>query len=182
MKSLYFHFIIALVVLIGCAKNDPATSLNAWDPHELPQGYIPIILSLPDAEKILGEAAHVTDSTLTIKEDVNQYLLTYTAKQVDTQTGKTGNLYYMFEQYDDASGAQKSYTSIKKSNENHEGVEVLQGVGDEAYFHSDSENFYFILIRKGKHMIRMKVNKITSNTSLEEFNAVARNITSALPG
>ena len=57
---------------------------------------------------------------------------------------------------------------------------MIHDLGDEAYFHSDGENFYFILVRKGLKMIRMKVNKITSNTSVAEFNRVARKITEAL--
>ena len=53
-------------------------------------------------------------------------------------------------------------------------------MGDEAYFHSDGQNFYFIIVRKGEKMFRIKVNKITSTTSLKEFNMIAKNITASL--
>jgi len=133
-----------------------------------------------DAEKILGEPAHLTDSSTTIKEDTLEYRCTYAANSKDQKTGKTGIVYFLFDQYAKASIAEKIYSSIRVANENHEGFKVLHDMGDEAYFHSDGRNFYFILVRKGEKMIRMKVNKITTTTSLNEFNLVAKNITAAL--
>ncbi|MGV8093724.1 MAG: hypothetical protein AB2L24_17840, partial [Mangrovibacterium sp.] len=72
------------------------------------------------------------------------------------------------------------YASIKTANEGHEGIKILDDIGDEAYFHSDGENFYFILVRKGEKVLRMKVSKITGKTSLNQFNLIARNITASL--
>ncbi|MFI5212130.1 MAG: hypothetical protein ACHQIH_04550, partial [Ignavibacteria bacterium] len=89
-------------------------------------------------------------------------------------------IYYLFEKYDNVSFAQKHYTSIKTSNKDHEGFKVLYGIGDEAYLHSDYENFYFIIVRKGEKIFNMKVNKITSKTSLNEFNSIAKNLAAAL--
>ena len=133
-----------------------------------------------DAEKILGEQAQLTDSSTTLKEDTLEYRCAYTANAKDQKTGKTGVVYFLFEQYAKVSIAKKVYSSIKTANENHEGVKVLHDMGDEAYFHSDGQNFYFILVRKGEKMLRMKVNKTTSTTSLNEFNLIAKNITAAL--
>lgn len=48
-------------------------------------------------------------------------------------------------------------------------------MGDEAYFQG-SENFHFIMVRKGDRIFVMKVNKITSKTSLDEFMLTAKNI------
>jgi len=69
------------------------------------------------------------------------------------------------------------YHDIKTANEDHEGITTLTDLGDEAYFHTDSENFYFIMVRKGVIVFNMKVNKITSLTSRDEFNNVAQVIT-----
>lgn len=133
-----------------------------------------------DAEKILGEQAHLTDSSSTIKEDTLEYKCTYTANSKDLKTGKTGVVYFLFEQYAKVSIAEEVYSSIRAANENHEGFKVLHDMGDEAYFHSDGQNFYFILVRKGEKMLRMKVNKTTSTTSLDEFNLIAKDITYSL--
>ena len=50
----------------------------------------------------------------------------------------------------------------------------MPGLGDEAYYHSDGENFYFFLVRKKEKMLRLKVNKVTSHSSEAEFKAVTR--------
>ena len=138
------------------------------------------LFTLPEAERILGEKAQLTDSSSTTKDNVLIYQCSYTAHSPDQKTGKTGAVYFMLEQYKENEAAHQAYASIKSSNENHEGVKVLNDLGDEAYFHSDEENFCFILVRKGKKMIRIKVNKITSKTSLSEFHLIARNITNSL--
>ena len=85
----------------------------------------------------------------------------------------------MMEEYPEATAAGKVYNSIMEANRPN-GINELQGLGDEAYFHSDNTNFLFILARKGNKMIRMKVNKITSNTSREAFDNTARKIIEAI--
>lgn len=138
------------------------------------------LLTEEEAERILGQPAHLSDSLTTISSDVLEYKSTYTADTVNQHDGKLGNLYFLVEEYAQLNAAKDSYASIKKSNEDHEGVKVLTGVGDEAYFHSDGDNFCFLLVRKGNKMFRMKVNKITSKTSIDDFNLVANRIASAL--
>jgi hypothetical protein len=139
------------------------------------------IFTLSDAEKILGEPAHLTDSVSATKGQwIYQFNSTYTANSADTKSGKTGNIYFMFEEYHGTVSAKEVYSSIKKSNEDHEGIETLTGYGDEAYFHTDNENFYFILVRKKNLLFRLKVNKITSKTSIEEFKTISKRIANNL--
>ena len=142
--------------------------------------YLNKLFTLSDAEKILGEQASLTDSSTTIKGNILTYSCAYLANAKDSKSGKIGSIYFLFEKYDEISSAKKEYSSIKAANENHEGVKVLHDIGDEAYFHSDGQNFYFIMVRKGQNVFNMKVNKITSKTSLDEFNLIAKNITNAL--
>ena len=136
--------------------------------------------SKSDAEKILGEKAYLSDGSSTVKKDTLEIKRAYTAHSTDQKTGKTGVIYFMIEKYDQDSSAKKAYNFIKVANENHEGVKIIHDMGDEAYFHSDGKNFYFILARKGKIMFRIKVNKITSHTSLNEFNLISKKISDAL--
>jgi hypothetical protein len=149
--------------------NRPNTSIHPSD-----------LFTVHDAEKILGEQAHVTDSSTLAKEDILTYSCAYFANAKDSISGKTGCIYFLFEKYYQIASAKKKYSSIKIANENHDGIKVLDDIGDEAYFHSDGQNFYFIMVRKGKNVFNMKVNKITSKTSLDEFNQIAKNITNAL--
>ena len=138
------------------------------------------LLSLSDAEKILGEKAHVSDSSDYLSNGQLTLKRTFTADNIDLETRKKGNIYFMFEHFDQDSSAHKVYADIKKANEGHAGIMPLNGVGDEAYFHSDGENFYFVLVRKGSKLLRMKVNKITSHSSKTEFVNIARQISAKM--
>ncbi|HEY6977595.1 MAG TPA: hypothetical protein VH396_14960, partial [Chitinophagaceae bacterium] len=131
------------------------------------------LLTLSDAEKIMGEPAELTCNTFIKKTDTLEYRCDYTAHLQDTITGKTGKLYFMYEVYADVAAAQNAYTAIYKANSGHEGVEIVTGLGDEAYYHSDGTNFYFFLVRKSEKMFRMKLNKVTSHSSEVKFKEVS---------
>ena len=137
------------------------------------------LLTLEDAEKIMGQKAKLTDSVTSFNYHFSIFNCGYTALEADKKTGKTGKLYLACWQYDNVDSAHNAYTFIKVGNEKN-GIKVLQGFGDEAYFHTDNTNFYFIIVRKDKKVFDMKVNKTTSTTSVEEFNAVAEKITAML--
>src|ERR1700752_4169372 len=162
MKKI-FRVAIAALFFWGCngANSLPTKEIEPGDST---------FMSIADAEKILGERTHTAEDKSRTKGEITVWQCSYMADTVDEKTGKTGIIYFMLEEYKELSEAQKNYSSIKKANENH-GIKTLHDSGDEAYFHSDNENFYFILARKGKKMFRIKVNKITSHTSLDEFNA-----------
>ena len=136
-------------------------------------------LSLADAQKILGEPAHLVDSTTTIGTDEISYQSDYQADETDPKTQKTGAIYFILQGYNELSAAQKRYSVIRDANKDH-GIKELTGLGDEAYFHTDNENFYFIMVRKGINVFNIKVNKITSKTSLDAFNKVAREMAANL--
>src|SRR5678815_5032557 len=51
------------------------------------------LLTLADAEKIMGEPAELTCNTFTKKDDTLEYKCDYTALSQDLVTGKTGKLY-----------------------------------------------------------------------------------------
>ena len=138
------------------------------------------LLTLLDAEKILGEKGSLTDSSTTHGKDAVNFACSYKAISEDKKTGKTGTLYFLLEEYNLVSGAEKRYKFIKEANSNNAGIKTLDGLGDEAYFHSDKENFYFVMVRKGNKVFNLKVNKITSFTSLNVFNTVTKKITEAL--
>lgn len=138
------------------------------------------LFTLSDAEKILGEPAHLSDSSTTRDADGLKYLCGYKAKKKDPKSKKTGAVYFFVQEYNELSAAEARYGFIRTANANHKGIKVLDDIGDEAYFHSDGENFYFIMVRKGAKVFNMKVNKITSNTSLAEFNTIAKRITDSL--
>ena len=156
------------------------TILISKSSHQKNSFFNRVYFSKSDAEKILGEKAFLSDSSSIIKKDTLERKSAYTAYSKDQKTDKTGVIYFMIEQYSQDLSAKNAYNTIKVANEKHEGVKTVHDMGDEAYFHSDGRNFYFILVRKGKIMFRIKVNKITSHTSLNEFNLVSKKISDDL--
>ena len=148
--------------------------------HQEDSFFTRVYFSKSDAEKILGEKAFLSDSSSTMKKDTLECKSAYTAYSKDKKKDKTVTIYFMIEHYSQELSAKNAYNSIKTANENHEGVKIVHDMGDEAYYHSDGQNFYFILVRKGKIMFRIKVNKITSHTSLSEFNLVSKKISDGL--
>jgi hypothetical protein len=133
------------------------------------------LFQLTDAEKVLGEPAHLSDSGTRKSASAVVFQSAYKAEKEDFKSKKTGSVYFLLEQYHEIPDAQKKYESTRKANEDH-GIQVRNNLGDEAYFHTDSVNFYFIMVRKGARVLSMKVNKVTSTTSLDQFNAVTRKI------
>ena len=135
------------------------------------------LFTIMSAERILGQSAFMHERR-SVKSGTNRlYQSGYTAFQKDN--GVNGSVYYLLEQYNDELSAHQYYIDTRNANAKN-GIKVLTYVGSEAYFQSDNGHFYFIMIRKGNKVFNMKVNKITSHTSLAEFNKVAREIAEAL--
>lgn len=140
----------------------------------------PKLLTLSDAEKIMGERAKLTCNTFLKRGDTLEYKCDYTALSEDVITSKTGKLYFMYEIYSGVAAASNAYAAIYQANRGHEGIEVVPGLGSEAYYHSDKTAFYFFVVRKNEKMIRLKLNKITSHSSVKEFKEATRRIVDKL--
>jgi hypothetical protein len=168
MNKNWLLLMLMSIFLLGCTKQNTLLPRNAktidWTPE--------VILTLTDAERILGEAGHLDEAVSYLDGGTKVYISQYSANKTDEISGKTGVLYFMIEEYQSVDSARNSYESIRAANEKAAGVEPLSGVGSEAYFHSDGENFLFVLTRSEKFMIRMKVNKTTSHTDQAAFREV----------
>lgn len=138
-----------------------------------------LLFTRADADKIMGEPTRLTDSSFKAAPEVSSYLCGYQANSKDSVTGRTGAIYFLFEQYKDISGARIKFESIYASNKPY-GAEKVSSLGDEAYYHTDKQNFDFIMVRKGNYVFNMKVNKRTSTTSLNEFKKVAGRIAASV--
>jgi hypothetical protein len=133
-----------------------------------------------DAERIMGEPLRLTNNTPSSTPQAASHLYGYEAV-AKVATGRPGAIYFLFEQYHDEAEAIKRYVGTRDANKPM-GIEELPGLSDGAYYHTDGQHFYFIMVRKGKYVFNIKVNKITQTTSLAEFKKTAKNITAALPG
>ena len=125
-------------------------------------------LDKADAEKILGLAARQMESETFTEDNVLQHKCSWKATQEDLNS----NLYYLDEQYKNAESAHKVFEDIVVSNRNNPG-QTRPDIGDEAWLHSDGTNFCLLMVRKGNRIIRMKVNKLTKETSIDEMKRIA---------
>jgi len=130
-------------------------------------------LSFAEAEKILGGRVELITNSWTFTADKTRFDCTYHVTQKDKKSGREINLFFTLEEDSSEEGAKRVYADIWNSNKDHRGIESLSGIGDEAYAHSDKSNFHFVMARKGKFTIRMKVNKAPETTSLEELKIFA---------
>lgn len=128
-----------------------------------------------DAERIMGQSSRMTESHTTITKASKTYQAAYTGLSKDEATGKIGKIYYMIEQFPDEMSAHYSYLGIMRANEKN-GIKKIDHLGKEAYFHTDNQNFSFIMVRKGNVTYRIKVNQTTSKTSVTALNEVAKRI------
>lgn len=165
-----FHSIAFLAIIIGSFSN----SIDSVAPT-------PDCLSVGDAEKILGARAKQIESSSEERNHIVRHKCTY-AGQVIPESKQISNLYYVFERYSDPVSAHKTYTDILTGNESMAGQTVLNTIGDEAWFHTDKENFCLLIFRKKNIVVRIKVNKLTSQTSTKALQDICKRIASEIKG
>ena len=178
--NLFSLFSLSLISSFGICQKAPS---NVNEPCIIQPNTVAIaakLLTQADAEKIMGEQATLTCNTFMKKGDTLEYKCDYTALSQDATTSKTGKLYFMYEIYGGAAAAANAYAGFYQANRRHEGVEVDSGLGDEAYYHSDQTGFYFFLVRKNEKLIRLKLNKVTSLSSVKEFKEATKRIVDKL--
>src|SRR5689334_8752928 len=96
-------FISGLLYFRGYSQS--AKQQNSLDIDNAPTHYI----SQTDAEKILGQPALLTESSVEKNDNGNKYRYTFTAKDSTTAGNRTAHLYYMLEVYNDEGSAKKTF-------------------------------------------------------------------------
>jgi len=147
------------------------------------------LFTLTDAEKILGEPSHLSDSgwyapgagrenspkdsVLPLKKLASSWRCAYETNAIDNKTGKTGIIYFHVEEYPNVSSASAVYSYYKRSNETHAGFKELYGYGDEGWYGNSP---LFVYVRKANKIWGMKVNRMTSKTSSDGFDQVVKKV------
>ena len=183
------------LILTACNSSNNGASMvtdsltnSVQSQNSIPPGNL---FTLADAEKIMGESAHLIDSTSKIKGEYPKYIDSmsmikkdafiyssgYMANSKDKKTGRTGVVYFLLEEYADVTSAKNVYSFYKNANENAIGFKELHDMGDEAWF---GESPLFVYVRKANKIFVIKVNKMTIMTSLNEFNLIAKKIAETL--
>jgi len=180
VNSFFISASLALLATFSPTKGETNHPLNETDPTRL--------FTLADAEKIMGEPGRLADSETVaagtgrksspndsvsrIKKTASFYGCSYEANKKDEQSGRTGKVYFLVEEYPNISSASTVYSYYKRSNEHHEGFKELQ-LGDEAWYGNSP---LFVYVRKANKLLVMKVNGMTSKTSADGFNQVVEKI------
>lgn len=125
-------------------------------------------VSLTEAQKVLGEPAVLLNSKTSVKNGIKENSCGYAAVKPDADKHVTGSFYINVKQYPTATAAHTAYTDMYTANSHMQGQEKV-AIGDEGYYHTDGEHFYFFAFRRGREMAVLKVNKITGKTSLPEM-------------
>jgi len=133
------------------------------------------MLTVSEVSKILGEPVKLMRDTSSTQNGVSQKIQEFIALKKDAVSGKTGNLYYMMETYPKAEPASKLLNEFLESNRRG-GAKSVSGIGDEAFTHTDNQNFMLIIARKKNVLIRLKINKLTSVASTSELIKAAKRL------
>lgn len=128
-------------------------------------------LTIQEAERILGETCELKESGNETKNGGHKYKSTHIGNSSANHA-----LYFIFESYESELSADKTFDDFKESNQSFQGFENIENIGNEAFFHTDKENFGLIIAREGNEIIRLKVNKLNTKTSISELKKVAADI------
>jgi len=169
----YLYVLITTVLLlsaVGCASQsvfqDPFTRPQIdWRPG--------LVLSIGEAERILGSQGHLEKDTAYLDNGTKAYQSAFYDDSPDPATGKTGTLYFMYEEYQTADAASSFLESTLKANNIDPTEGVLKDGDARIYYLAGGKVVRMAMILKGNRLIRLKVNRVTSHYRVDEFQKVA---------
>ncbi len=171
---------IAAVVFVSAAgcKSQPAFR----DPYTRPQiDWKPsLVLDIGRAERILGNQSRLEKVAAYLDDGTRAYQSAFRDDWLDPETGKTGILYYMYEEYRSADAARSYLDSTLRANRVDPGDGIPMNGGAEIHYLTGDRVIRMVMILKENHLIRLKVNQVTSRYSLQEFQKVAEELANQL--
>jgi len=132
-------------------------------------------ISITEADKILGKPSRLLDSLHKVSSGLLRYKIEYVATYKDSSS--KGRIFFMFEQYADASSLKSIYDNIKIENLKTSKLRELKDfAADEAFLAIDNFNYPFILVRKENKLFKFKLYYLDAKVSLDELLVVAKKI------
>jgi hypothetical protein len=170
---LFILFIFIGVPALNCQTNATGRQKPA-DEKTKPCKF----LSFADAEKILGQPVELVTDSWHFAGGKSRFDCTYRGVEKDKVSGQGINLFFSSEQQNPtAEQAHEAFeAAYRKINEPEMFVGQLSGIGDEAFLLSNPPHFHFMMVRKGAIIFRIKLNKASRGTSLEELKTVMKKI------
>ena len=172
-----FVALAALVSTGGCLSEPPFQ-----DPFTRPQiDWKPgLVLDVGEAERVLGNNCHLEKITAYLDEGTRAYQSSFRDDRLDPATGKTGILGYMYEEYRSAEAARSFLDSTLKANRLSPDNAVRMQGGAELHYFTGGDVIRMVMILKENHLIRLKVNPVTSHYNLAEFRMLATELANKL--
>ena len=135
-------------------------------------------ISLEDAEGILGQPVHLSDSSLKRKADYTIYKFNYRGNSVDSIACTRIELSFGFEEYSQLSYVAGIYDAIKTECRKNSSVKNLE-VGEEGFLSIDAWNFPSIIIKKKNRLFKFWLSHVTDKRSLSNLQLAASKIVSS---
>jgi hypothetical protein len=178
MKAWSFSIALAVLVSAGGCLSQPAFQ----DPFTRPQiDWKPsLVLDIGEAQRILGNQSHLEKVTAYLDEETKAYQSAFRDDSLDPETRKAGILYYMYEEYRSADAARSFLDSTLKANHINPGDGIRMEGGAQVHYLAGGNVIRMVMILKENHLIRLKVNPVTSRYSLVEFRKLAAELAKQL--
>lgn len=166
-----------LVTAAGCtsqpAFQDPYTRPQiSWQPS--------LVLEDPEAQRILGTPCRLDRTTAYLEEETKAYQSTFRDNGPDASTGRTGVLYYMYEEYKTSEAARAWLYSTLRENRLDPAAGIRTKEGSEIHYLAGGSIVRMVMILRENRLVRLKVNPVTSHYRLEELQRVAEELASRL--
>ncbi|MBL7828581.1 MAG: hypothetical protein JNJ57_18245 [Saprospiraceae bacterium] len=161
--------IIALLFPFSLLVGQSASTTIQNDPAAIAAN----LLSVYDAEKIFGGPAALTENTIVRKNDSQLYKCAYVAQGQDLMAGRPSVLDLSLEEFNADGSASVLFGNLRKEYESEAGFQTVFNLGSEAFFTSDNQNYYYILIRKNNKLLGLSLKKIPNSGALESFKMAA---------
>jgi hypothetical protein len=171
-----------LILMLAIAAGGCKPHADAQDAFTRPQiDWRPaLVLDAEDAMRILGNPGRLEKATAYLDDGIKVYQSAFRDDWRDPNTGKTGILYYMYEEYPSAQAARSFLVSTLKANH----VDLADGIrtksGAELHYLTGGEVVRMAMVLKGNQMIRLKVNQLTSRYQLGNFKDIAGELANRL--
>jgi hypothetical protein len=178
MKPRSFFVALAMLVSVGgclsqAAFQDPFTRPQIdWKPG--------LVLDVAQAERILGNKSHLEQITAYLDEGNRAYHALFRDDRPDSASGKTGALGYKYEEYQSPEAAKSYMDSTLKANRLSPGDGIRMEGGAELHYFTGGNVIRMFMVLKGKRLIVLKVNPVTSHYSLAELRKVAAELAEQL--
>jgi hypothetical protein len=134
------------------------------------------VLDTIEAERILGNHCRLEKTTAYVENGTRAYQSAFRDDWLDPETGKTGILYFMYEEYQSADGARIYLDSTLKANHVDPNNAIRTANGAELRYLTGGPVIRMVMILKENHLVRLKVNQLTSHYKLYEFQKVSEEL------